>query len=150
MRTYLYKRTHVGDPDEKGRFGVYDCMGSKRSLDFDSVIGIGGISQEAKSHGIDGKVTWIGIGRHDSDESILTFDHFVLWDDVGPDFADLAPRLAARMLKRDAPRGLINFTDQEQSEIDKLLDLAKDAPPSTAVRKAKRKICVPKKKKSRC
>lgn len=145
MRTYLYKRTHVGDPNQKGRFGIYDCMGSKRSLDFDSVIGIGGISQEAKSHSIDGKVTWIGIGRHDSDESILTFDHFVLWDAVGPDFAEIAPLLAARMLQRDAPRSLINFTDQEQLEIDRLLDLATHAPPSSGMRKIKKMTCPPKK-----
>ena len=145
MRTYLYKRTHAGDPDERGRLGVYDCIVSKRSLDFDSVIGIGGIGQEAKSHNLDGKLTWIGIGRHDSDESILTFDHFVLWDAAGPDFAEIAPLLAARMLQRYAPRGLINFNAQEQLEIDQLLELAKHASPSPAMRKAKKNICPPKK-----
>ena len=39
MRTLIYKRTHPGDPDAKGRFGIYDCMGRVRAWDFEAVIG---------------------------------------------------------------------------------------------------------------
>ena len=42
MRTLIYKRTHPGDPDEKGRFGICDCMGRVRAWDFEAVIGVGG------------------------------------------------------------------------------------------------------------
>jgi len=52
MRTLIYKRTHTGDPDANGCFGIYDCMGRVRALDFDAVIGIGGIGSEAQWAGI--------------------------------------------------------------------------------------------------
>jgi hypothetical protein len=39
MRILTYKRTHVGDPDQDGRFGIYDCMGRVRNYPFDAVIG---------------------------------------------------------------------------------------------------------------
>jgi hypothetical protein len=32
MRTLIYKRTHTGDPDANGCFGIYDCMGRVRAL----------------------------------------------------------------------------------------------------------------------
>lgn len=64
MRTLIYKRTHTGDPDASGCFGICDCMGRVRAMDFDAVIGIGGIGSEAKGAGIAGKITWIGIGAH--------------------------------------------------------------------------------------
>lgn len=35
MRTLIYKRTHVGDPDPGGRFGIHDCMGQVRNRDFE-------------------------------------------------------------------------------------------------------------------
>jgi len=43
MRILIYKRTHTGDPDLKGRFGIHDCMGRVRDYDYDAVIGVGGI-----------------------------------------------------------------------------------------------------------
>lgn len=43
MRILAYKRTHTGDPDANGVFGVNDCMGRVRSLEFDAVIGVGGL-----------------------------------------------------------------------------------------------------------
>jgi hypothetical protein len=49
MRTFIYKRTHQGDPDNQGWFGIQDCMGSLRRRDFDAVIGVGGISDWAKA-----------------------------------------------------------------------------------------------------
>src|SRR4051794_25830153 len=102
LRTLVYKRTHVGDPDPAGRFGIHGCMGRVRAWRFDAVIGIGGLGPEPTSHGIDGRVTWIGIGpRHslakDPRGPLVTFDHFVLFDHRGPLLNDLAPRLAKRM-----------------------------------------------------
>ena len=35
MRILTYKRTHTGDPDPSGRFGIYDCMGHVRDYDCD-------------------------------------------------------------------------------------------------------------------
>jgi hypothetical protein len=48
MRTLIYKRTHPGDPDTTGRFGVCDCMGRVRTWDFEAVIGVGGLSHEPR------------------------------------------------------------------------------------------------------
>ena len=62
VRVFIYKRTHQGDPDSLGHFGVQDRMGRLRSCRFDAVIGIGGISDWAESEGISRKVNWIGIG----------------------------------------------------------------------------------------
>ncbi len=63
MRTLRYKRTHSNDPDPKtGVFGNRDCMGQVRAWDFDAVIGVGGVGDEPKRHGIAGRLTWIGIG----------------------------------------------------------------------------------------
>jgi hypothetical protein len=30
MRTLVYTRTHKGDPDKTGCFGIWDCMGKLR------------------------------------------------------------------------------------------------------------------------
>ena len=35
MRTLIYKRTHPGDPDVDGLFGIHDCMGQVRAWSFD-------------------------------------------------------------------------------------------------------------------
>ena len=60
----IYKRTHSGDPDEAGQFGINDCMGQVRRWNFDAVIGVGGVGAKARSLGIDERVNWIGIGPH--------------------------------------------------------------------------------------
>jgi hypothetical protein len=67
MRTLIYKRTHSGDPDPKtGVFGCNNCMKTVRGWVFDAVIGIGGIGREPECEGIAGKLTWIGIGKHET------------------------------------------------------------------------------------
>ena len=110
MRTLIYKRTHSGDPDPKtGVFGCNNCMGTVRGRGFDAVIGIGGISQEPVAEGIAAKLTWIGIGKHEtiSDPSrpfvtpsspLVTFDHFRYYGEHGPLLKNIAPKLARRML----------------------------------------------------
>lgn len=42
MRTLVYKRTHNGDPDAEGRFGIHDCMGQVRGYGYEAVIGWAG------------------------------------------------------------------------------------------------------------
>ena len=90
MRTLVYKRTHKGDPDRKGCFGIQDCMGRVRSYKFDAVIGVGGIGRMARVEGISGKVNWIGIGSRKGPTGgrgpLVTFDHFVLYEERGRDF----------------------------------------------------------------
>lgn len=59
-RILIYKRTHRGDPDHRGRFGVEGCMGRVRNFPFDAVIGVGGISGWPVAEGIARKVNWVG------------------------------------------------------------------------------------------
>src|SRR4051812_46355351 len=63
-RVLIYKRTHIGDPNSQGDFGCHDCMGRIRGYTYDAVIGIGGSSCEPRSQGIDGRITWVGVGPH--------------------------------------------------------------------------------------
>ncbi len=57
----IYKRTHRGDPDSKGVFGIHDCMGSVRSREYDAVIGIGGKQPWGGDEGIALRINWVGI-----------------------------------------------------------------------------------------
>jgi hypothetical protein len=137
MRTLVYKRTHVGDPDRYGRFGIHGCMGRVRAWAYDAVIGIGGIGSEPTSHGIDGRVTWIGIGPRktrgkDPRGPLVTFDKFILFDAKGPFVHDHAPRLAERMYGKHV-RVLLHPTPDEAKEIESLLRLAKRRPPPVPV-----------------
>jgi len=140
MRTLVYKRTHTGDPDSGGRFGINGCMGRVRNWPFDAVIGVGGIGPEATTHGIDGRVTWIGIGPHrhrgrDRRGPVLTFDHFLLFDATGPFLIDHAPRLAEHLYGKNVRTLLHSTTRTERREIDGILLLAKNAPASLALSK---------------
>ena len=143
MRTLIYKRTHNGDPDpETGQFGIHDCMGRVRTWDFDAVIGVGGLSAEPRSHGLDGKVNWIGIGPHQGAVAgkrgpIVTFDHFKFYGSEGPDFEELAPRLAERMYSRNIRVIMRSLDATEQKEVDRILKRARHAPPSSEGRARK-------------
>jgi hypothetical protein len=157
MRTLIYKRTHPGDPDRQGRFGIEDCMGQVRTWDFEAVIGVGGIGAEPRSHGLDGKVNWIGIGPHRIGSArrgpVLTFDRFCLFESKGPSFAGLAPRLAARLYSRNVRVVRDRLDDEERREVERILALAGDAGPSAIdgldeASPAER--CVPKKREKPC
>jgi hypothetical protein len=126
MRTLIYKRTHHGDPDKTGQFGVHDCMGRVRRWDFEAVIGVGGFGPEAKSHCLDGKVNWIGIGPHKQVVAgkrgpIVTFDHFVLYGSDAPDFELLAPLLAERIYSKNVRVLMQGLSPSEQDEVDDIL-----------------------------
>ena len=136
MRTLIYKRTHPGDPDVDGLFGVHDCMGQVRAWSFDAVIGVGGVGAEPRSYGLDGKVNWIGIGPHkrtvDKRGPLVTFDHFWFRGSAGPDFEKFAPELADRMYSKNVRVLMNRLSAGEQKEVDTILALARDAPPSSA------------------
>lgn len=136
MRTLIYKRTHHGDPDATGQFGVHDCMGRVRAWDFEAVIGVGGLGPESRSNALEGKVNWIGIGPHKRAVGkrgpIVTFDHFIFYGSKGPDFEKLAPLLAERIYSRNVRVLMRGLSSDEQAEVDRILARAKNAPPSSA------------------
>jgi hypothetical protein len=117
-------------------------MGQVRTWGFEAVIGIGGIGAEPKKHGLAGKVNWIGIGPHtragdDPRAPVVTFDHFLLFgpDDPGrsdgPSFSQLAPRLANRMYSTNVRVIMDDLDERERAEIQRVLEMAEDAPPSS-------------------
>ena len=138
MKTLVYKRTHIGDPDGNGILGIKDCLGRMRSCDFEAAIGIGGTSSHPRAVRIDGKVNWIGIGSQKGAihgrGPLVTFEHFVLYNQNGKDFRNEAPILAGRMYATNAPRFVFsdNLSKAEQDEIDRLLAMAKTAKPSAS------------------
>ncbi|MGE0454014.1 MAG: hypothetical protein AB7O37_18165 [Vicinamibacteria bacterium] len=148
MRTLVYKRTHEGDPDQEGRFGINDCMGTVRARKFDAVIGVGGTGAKPRRNGIAKRITWIGIGPHKSPGKrgpVVTFDHFRMFG-KGPFLAEYAPALADHIYGRNV-RSLMNPTPRESAEIAAILNLARNAPPSRALARrpgARRAIkCLP-------
>jgi hypothetical protein len=125
MTTLVYKRTHNGDPDSRGRFGIRDCMGSVRSWAFDSVIGVGGQGAEAESNNIARKLNWIGVGAHKMyvqgmDDPIVTFVQFRDFGTDGPLLQSIAPNLARRMYDKRA-RAVMDFSPLELAEIKGIL-----------------------------
>lgn len=153
MRILTYKRTHIGDPDSSGRFGINDCMGRIRSLQYDAVIGVGGKGAEPRMFGIDGKITWIGLGPKRRDggphrrAEVVTFEHFILFDERGPQLHDLAPALAKKMYS--GRRFVLNsYSDEEKAEALAIVQWAKDQPVKVGLRSspALRRVC----RKSRC
>ncbi|MGY6128008.1 hypothetical protein ACW9YV_21850 (plasmid) [Paraburkholderia strydomiana] len=143
MRILTYKRTHTGDPDRSGRFGINDCMGRIRDFHFDAVIGVGGIGAEPMSLGIAQKLTWIGVGpRRSSDNKghrgdIVTFDRFLLMDAEGPELRSVAPNLARRMYHGRSRFVLDSYSDAERVEALALLKWASNV---TVTRPMSRKI----------
>jgi hypothetical protein len=100
------------------------------------VIGIGGIGRDARTAGIAGKITWIGIGAHrticDGRGSQITFDHFLLFDVRGERLSNIAPTLAERFYLDNGPRYVFdeNLIDAEKSETKRILRIAQGVPAS--------------------
>jgi hypothetical protein len=135
MKVLTYKRTHVGDPDALGRFGINDCMGQVRNHDFDAVIGVGGVGSEAKSYNIDGKVNWIGLNpkkaNHPNGRGLLVeFEKFVLFENRGPILNDIAPLLAKRMYQGKVRYLISGYSSDEQAETESIIQWLVDEYPS--------------------
>ncbi|MEK8088110.1 hypothetical protein WNB94_17150 [Aquabacterium sp. A3] len=141
MRILTYKRTHTGDPNEDGVFGINDCMGQVRDLEYEAVIGIGGIGSEARKHRIDGKITWVGIApsKHVGDwaSPLVTFKHFLLFDAGGPTLASLAPNLARRMYEGKVRYLLTGYTLEEQADAQAVVNWVITATQGVQGKKAK-------------
>ena len=129
MRILTYKRTHTGDPNSSGQFGIDDCMGSVRKFRYDAVIGVGGHGPEPKSKNIDGKITWVGRGPKRGAAfpgyraEIVTFKDFVLFDAAGPLLESKAPTLAKR-LARGARYVFGSYSSAEQREAEQVIEWA--------------------------
>jgi hypothetical protein len=109
-------------------------MGRLRSCNFDAVIGIGGIGARATADGISNRVNWVGIGTRKAQVTgmrgpLVTFAHFKLFEEEGPDFRTIAPNLARRLYLPKAARFLFddNFNKAERAEVRRVLSLARTA-----------------------
>ncbi|MCK7460151.1 hypothetical protein [Idiomarina aminovorans] len=126
MRILTYKRTHTGDPDNRGVFGINDCMGTVRNRVFDAVVGIGSETPWPDASEIAGKVTWVGVGPYRMHSSmhrgdLVAFEQFVLLDDQGPSFEQLAPKLSKRFYEGGARSILSSYSPAEKTEIQRLI-----------------------------
>ena len=125
MRILTYKRTHTCDPDKNGVFGVNDCMGKLRSLEYDSVLGVGGIGAEPRAFEIDGKFTWVGVYPTKTlgewDAPMVAFHRFILFDASGPKLHSLAPPLSKRMYQGKARYLLRGYSVSEQAEAEEVV-----------------------------
>lgn len=145
LRVFVYKRTHTGDPCERGVFGCADCMGSLRNWNFDAAIGIGGLNPWPGCEGIRGKVNWIGIGRHQVGAQVRSegkrpnamwaFAHFGLMDGQGPVLADVAPALHRYLFDGRCRFFIVDpashcLPSAVLVEVRQLLDWAMSFPPS--------------------
>jgi hypothetical protein len=139
MNTLIYKRTHTGDPDESGIFGIHDCMGRVRDWSFDAVIGVGGKSPLHGYEGIALKITWVGINPRKIGAgprgSQLKFDYFFLWDENGPDLKTLAPNLFRFMFEDHHHRRVVmsrSLPSEMQGEVTNILTQAENYQPTTS------------------
>lgn len=127
LKTLVYKRTHRGDPDDTGVFGVNDCMGKVRGWRFDAVIGVGGSRPDRGHEGIARKVNWIGIGPHEVGATEkgprLGFDFFHRFDEAGPSLEARAPDLFRYMFVEKQVRAVLsqNLPEPIQTEVWDLL-----------------------------
>ncbi len=130
MRILTYKRTHIGDPNPEGTFGINNCMGRIRDYEYDAVIGVGGIGAEPKSYGIDGKITWVGIHPTKSkginkNGVEVKFKHFILLEEYGPLLIKHAPLLAKRLYGGGARVLVSGYSPEEYSEAIEILEWSK-------------------------
>ena len=133
MNTLIYKRTHTGDPNNLGIFGINDCMGQIRCWSFDAVIGVGGKSPRHGHEDIALKINWIGINPRKTVEPGLRgpcveFECFVLLDETGPDLRTLAPNLFRYMFEDQHVRVVMSrsLPNQMQEEVTRILGLAEN------------------------
>jgi hypothetical protein len=137
MRILIYKRTHKGDPNEDGIFGIQDCMGKIRNWNYDAVIGIGGKSPWKVDYDIKYKINWIGIEPKRIAKTkrggIFVFAHFELYEEEGKDIKDNFPNLYKYMYDKRKRFDFSNELPHEvYIEVKQILDLIKNSQPSEA------------------
>ena len=143
MTIFIYKRTRKHDPDENGKFGVHDCMGRLRNVNYDAVIGIGAVTAKKDDIGIKGKINWAGLGpkmipNPGKRSDAVIFAHFKLYDEKGADIKTKYPNLYNYMYKsrcRFVKRS--DFPPKVQQELDQIISLIKKCPPSKGYNKGK-------------
>lgn len=133
----IYKRTHKGDPDADGIFGIHNCMGSVRDREYGAVIGIGGKQPWKGSEEIGLRVNWVGIvpTKHSGSgrrASRVTFSKFCLYDEKGPFVKNIAPKLYKHMYVNAQRRVVMSssLSAAVLGEVVEILKLADKCPPS--------------------
>lgn len=102
MKILIYKRTHRGDPDERGIFGVEDCMGHIRNYDYKAVIGVGAKYPLKGNEDLKFKINWVGLCPK-QEQSInrrghfIIFRYFKLYEEEGKDMEIFYPNLLVYM-----------------------------------------------------
>ena len=139
MRVLIYKRTHKHDPDERGIFGIEDCMGQVRNWNYDAVIGIGGKSVWKGHEDIKYKINWIGmdpkrINPHPNRKiSKVVFSKFELYEENGKNIEEHYPNLFKYMYV-DGNRKRFdmspNLPENVLKEVKEILDSIKNSPAS--------------------
>lgn len=137
MKVLIYKRTHTGDPDERGIFGIYDCMGRMRNWNFDAVIGIGGKSPWKGHTGIKQKINWIGLGPKKifptERGNRVVFAHFKLYEECGNNIKDYYPNLFNYMYNPGRRFTMSsNLPENVFEEVKMILNSIKNCPASKA------------------
>lgn len=137
MNTLVYKRTHTGDPNESGIFGIHDCMGQVRGWSFDAVIGVGAKGPRRGHEDIAYRITWIGINPRRTDAPdlkgpLVEFERFVLWDETGQDLRTLAPNLFRYMFEERNVRHVMSrsLPTEMQKEVTDILRLVENPQPT--------------------
>ena len=144
MRVLIYKRTHTGDPDANGVFGVHDCMGRVRALKYDVVIGVGGVGSEPRREGIANKITWIRVtpnyGEIYRRGPLVTFRHFLLFDENGPEFGSWAKETAAQFYSNRVRYVIKDLSETNNLELHSIVSWAiKNGEASTGISQRKYK-----------
>lgn len=129
MKILIYKRTHIGDPDKSGCFGVSDCMGKVRKYNYEAVIGVGGIGSDPKYYGINGKVNLVGIDPikincESKRGPIVLFKQFIDYGTEGMSLKENGPMLAKRMYENNARFIIGGMSNEENKEARNIVALA--------------------------
>ena len=132
MKTFIYRLTHLGDPNVDGLWGYCGCEGHFLNGTYDAVIGLGGWSHKTKA--LRTKVAWIGLEPEKIGKlrgyDVHRLEHLLLLTDQ--DVA-VPPELFKKMfaVQRRSPLPHKHGHDPElDRELNKLLRLAENAPAS--------------------
>lgn len=136
MRVLIYKRTHKGDPGDKGIFGNQDCMGRVRNWNYDAVIGIGGKTTFKGDEDIKYKINWIGLAPQrikskNRRADYVGFSHYALFEEKGEEIGKHYPNLFDYMYNcRKRFDMASELPEDVYVEVLKILDSVKNYPPS--------------------